>query len=229
MIDMFQSGFVSAVTMVTQGIVEKVPAIVVAVILLVLGLVFGSAAGKVVSHLVRSLKIDDVLDRAGISEAVAKSGYKLDVGSFLGWLVKAFFVVVFAIAAFDVLGLSAVNDFLSIVVGYIPKVIAAALILLVASIAADIVGGILAGATTAVGITAAHTLGVAARFAIWVFAFIAALFQVGIAREFMLTLFTGIVAMLALAGGLAFGLGGKDAAADFIKKLRTEMREGRKE
>lgn len=214
--------------MVGTAIVDKAPSIIVALALLVFGFIFGTAAGRVVYHLVRSLKIDDILVRSGVAEIFAKSGHTLNVAGLFGWLVKAFFVVVFAIVAFDILGLDRVNEFLQVVVGYIPDVIAAVLILLIASVASDIVGKVLTGTTTAMGATSAHMLSVVARYAIWIFAFIAALSQVGIAYDLMKTLFMGIVAMLALAGGLSFGLGGKEAAADFIKKVRSEMREGRR-
>ncbi len=228
MIESLQMELIDSIKTVALGIAAHVPSMLAALVFIIIGWIFGSAAGKVVAHLVSSLRIDDALAKAGVTEVVSRGGYKLDTGAFFGWLVKAFFMVVFTIAAFDVLGLSAVNEFLRVVVAYIPNVIAAALILLVASIAADLVGGVISGATGAMGASAAHLLGTVARWAIWVFAFIAALSHVGIAEQYMFTLFTGFVAMLAIAGGLAFGLGGKVAAEDFIRKSREEMKSGRK-
>lgn len=228
MFAMLQADLVNSVRTVADGVVAHVPSLVAALVLLILGLIFGAAAGRVVAHLIGSLKLDDALAKAGVAEVAARGGFKLDIGAFFGWLVKAFFVVVFVIAAFDVLGLTQVNEFLRVVVAYIPNVVAAALILLVASIAANVMSGVVSGATGAMGASAANLLGTVVKYSLWVFAFIAAMSHLGIADQYMFTLFTGLVAMLAIAGGLAFGLGGKDAAADFIKKVRDEVRSGKK-
>ena len=142
-------------------------------------------------------------------------------------MAKLFFIIVMLVAAFDILGLNQVNSFLTQVLAYIPEVVVAAIILFVASLASDLLGDMVHGTTRALGSRVAHLLGSVTRVAIWVFAIIMALSQLGIAAQYMFTLFTGFVAMLAIAGGLAFGLGGKDAAADLIKEIRTEIREKR--
>ena len=124
----------------------------------------------------------------------------------------------------DVLGLSQVTEFLrSVVLTYIPQVIVAALILLVAAVLADVVYRIVGGAARAAHLPSAGFLGGIAKWAIWVFAILAALFQLGIAGVFIQTLFTAFVGMVAIAGGLAFGLGGKEAAGRFLDKLRAEI------
>jgi hypothetical protein len=138
-----------------------------------------------------------------------------------------FFIIVFLVVALNVLGLSEVNVFLLQVLAYIPNVVVAMFILFIASMAADILGSLISGASLAVGSHVAHLLGSITRWAIWIFALMFAFSQLGIAPQFMNILFTGIVAMLALAGGLAFGLGGKDAAAEFIKEVRSEIKNGK--
>ena len=69
----------------------------------------------------------------------------------------------------------------------------------------------------------ANMLGGITKYAIWVFAFIIALGQLGVAAAYMQILFTGIIAMLALAGALAFGLGAKDAASRLISKIGEDV------
>ena len=66
-------------------------------------------------------------------------------------------------------------------------------------------------------------LGTIAKYSVWVFAFIIALGQLGVADYYMSVLFTGIIAMLSIGGALAFGLGGKEAAARFISKVGEEV------
>jgi hypothetical protein len=228
MINMLSAELATSFQAVAFGIASMLPSILGALIFIILGWIFGVAAGRVVAHLIGALRLDDMLAKAGVSGVVAKAGYQLNTGAFIGWLVKSFFIVIFLMAAFDVLGLTQVNEFLRTVLGYIPQVLVAAVMLLIASIAADILGGLVTGATSAAGSRASHLVGAMVRWAIWVFAVLAALSQLGIAAQYMYTLFAGIVAMLALAGGLAFGLGGKDAAADFIKTVRHEVGGGHK-
>ncbi len=224
MMDFLRDQFVQSILAVFGGVVETLPKLIVALFLIIVGWVFGTALGRVVTHTVAALKFDDWLKKAGVDTFLTRAGYRLNSGAFLGWLVKSFCIIVFVVTAFDVLGLSQVNVFLSQVLIYIPQVVIAAMILLAASIAAEVLGGIIGGATKAVGSHVANLLGSVTRWAIWTFAFIFALTQLGIAGQYMFTLFTGIVAMLALAGGLAFGLGGKDAAADFIRNVREEIK-----
>jgi len=99
------------------------------------------------------------------------------------------------------------------------------LILLVAAVIAEAMQKVIVGSAKAAGVRFAHLDGTITRWAIWVFAILAALFQLGIAAAFIQTLFTGVVVALALALGLSFGLGGQDAAARYIEKIRQEINE----
>jgi hypothetical protein len=224
MFDILRHEFVRSVETVTGGVVEFVPKVIAAGVLVVIGMLFGAAVGKVVQQIVAIIKADEWLAKAGVARFVERAGYQLDAGEFFGWLAKIFFVIIFLMVAFEVLGLSEVNAFLNQVLAYIPRVVVAAIILLIASIAADLLGGVIAGTTKALGSHVAHLLGSVTRWSIWMFAGIMGLSELGIAPQYMYTLFAGLVAMLALAGGLAFGLGGKDAAAETIRGIREDIR-----
>jgi hypothetical protein len=206
------------------GVINFVPNLVVALVILVLGWLIGALLGRAVAQVFRSLKIDEALRRAGFETFVRRGGMNLDSGAFVGGLVKWFVVIVFLIAAFDVLGLSQVNLFLQeVVLGYLPRVIAAALVLLVGGVVGDIAGRIVVTAAKTAGVESAHFAGAIAKWAVWVFAILVALSHLGIATAFSQTLFTGIVIAISLALGLSFGLGGQQAASNFIEKLRGEM------
>ena len=148
-----------------------------------------------------------------------------DPGAFIGGVVKWFIIVVFLVASLDILQLTAVTDFLKTdVLGYLPNVIVAALVLVIATIIADFMGKVVTASAKAGNVRSANFLGTLTRYAIWIFAFIIALGELGIAAAYMQILFTGLVAMLAIAGGLAFGLGGKEAAARSIEHLRDHVK-----
>ena len=138
--------------------------------------------------------------------------------------MKWFLIIVFLVAALDVLGLTQVNIFLQeVVLLYLPQVIVAVLILLVAAVIAEVMQNIVIGTAKAAHMTSAHFLGSVTKWAIWIFAVLAALNQVGVATAFVQTLFTGIVVAVSLAVGLAFGLGGQDAAGRYLEKVRGEI------
>ena len=127
-------------------------------------------------------------------------------------------------ASLQIVGLTQVNDFLrSAVLFYLPKVIIAAIVLVIATILADTMQKLVVASSKAANITSANMLGTITKYAIWIFAIIIALSELGIATYFMQVLFMGIVVMLAIAGGLAFGLGGKEAAAGAIQKISKDM------
>lgn len=207
------------------GFIEFVPRFLFAIIIFIIGWVIGSIIGKAIDQVIAALKVDKVLESAGANTIMEKTGMRLNVGAFIGGVVKWFIVVVFLVASLDVLQLTAVTDFLKTeVLGYLPNVIVAALVLVVATIVSDFMGKVVMASAKAGGIRSANFLGTLSRYAIWIFALIIALGQLGIAATYMYTLFTALVAMLAIAGGLAFGLGGKDAAAHTIARLHDHVK-----
>jgi len=208
------------------GLVTFIPELVVAVIIFVIGWLIGVGLGRVVAQVVSALRVDQALRSAGVDRVVERAGFRLDSGAFLGALVKWFFIVVFLVAALDVLGLTVVTAFLStVVLGYLPQVIAAVLILLVAAVIAQAAERVVAGSARAANLTSANLLGSVARWSIWLFAILAALDQLAVAPGFVQTLFTGIVVAVALAIGLSFGLGGQAAASRYIEKVREEVKD----
>lgn len=205
-------------------IVQFVPSILAAAVIFIVGWIIGMILAKVVEQIVDVLRIDDALKASGVHEAVKDAGFHLHTGRLLGSLVKWFIVIVFLVAALEVLGLVRVTIFLQqVVLWYLPQVIVAVLILMLAAIVAEVVKGVVSGSARAAGVKQANMAGAVAKWAIWIFAIFAALNQVGVAAAFWQTLFTGIVVALSLAFGLAFGLGGKEAAARAIGRVEDEM------
>jgi len=207
-----------------MGVVAFVPQLVVAIIILILGWLIGALFGRAVWQVFRSIRVDEALRRAGFETFLRRGGLNLDSGAFIGGLVKWFVILVFLIGSFNVLGLSQVNAFISdVVLLYLPRVIVAALILLVGGVVGDIIDRVVVTAAKTAEIHSAHFAGSLSKWAVWIFAILVALSQLGIAAAFSQTLFTGIVIAISLALGLSFGLGGQEAAARFIEKLRGEM------
>ena len=206
------------------GIVQYLPNILVAVIIFVIGWLIGAALNKVIVQLAKSIKLDHALKGTGLTDTVERAGYSLNIGAFIGTLVQWFIIIAFLTASLDVLGLAQVNAFLqSTVLMYLPQVIVAVLFLVIGAVLADAAQRIVSGAGRAAEIKSAGFAGTIAKWAILIFAVLAALDQLQVAQAFVQTLFTGIVVAVSLALGLAFGLGGQQAAARYIEQVRDEM------
>lgn len=210
------------------GIVDYVPRLIVAIIILIIGWVIAAFICKVVEQIFRSLKIDNLLRGAGVEDLLNKGGLKLNSGLFIGKLVEWFIILAFLIASFDVLRLREVTAFLrEITFDVVPHVIVAALILMAAVVIAEFVQKVVLASARAAQIKSAHFVAGVTKWAIWIFAIIGALLQIGVARDVLLVIVQGIIMALSLALGLAFGLGGQDAAARYIEKLRGDISSGR--
>jgi hypothetical protein len=206
------------------GVVNFVPSFLAAVVLFLVGWLIAVLLGKLVAQIIKTVKLDVALRSAGFDKVVEKGGFELNSGNFVGALVKWFFIVVSLVAALDILGLQTVTGYLStVVLSYLPNVIVAALILLVSVVIASAVQKLVSSSAKAANISSAHVLGEIAKWAIWIFAFMAALSQLEILNTFIQPLFIGIIAALSLALGLSFGLGGRDAAARYIEKVKDEV------
>ena len=161
---------------------------------------------------------------AGANDFINRSGLKISISGFVGAVIKWFIIIVFLMASLQIIGLTQVNDFLrEAVLYYLPKVIIAALVLVIATVLADAMKKLVKASAQAANIRSANMLGSITLYAIWIFAFIIALSELGIATAFMQILFTGFIAALAIALGLSFGLGGKDAAGRAAEKIADDL------
>ena len=176
-----------------------------------------------VAQIIKALKVDEALKKAGVEDFLNKGGIGLDAGAFLGGLVRWFIIIVFLIAAFEVLNLSQVTAFLRDILNYLPQVIVAVLILIVAGLVGDAMKRIVLSSAMTAGIHSAGFLATVTGWVIWIFAILVALSQLGIAVGFVQTIFTGLVVALSLGLGLAFGLGGQEAAGRIIEKVSKEI------
>jgi len=207
-----------------EGFVAFIPGLVGALLLVIVGWIVGAILGRVVDHLIKALKIDQGLKSAGVEEVLSRGGVSLNSGRFVGVLVKWFIIIAFLIAALSVLGLDQVTVFMQQILFYIPHVIVAALVLVVAGVVGDVAKRVIVSSTrvSQLGVPA-DLIGSISKWAIWIFALLVALDQLGIAPTLIQTLFTGVVIAVSLALGLSFGLGGQAHASSFLDRVKKEM------
>jgi len=195
--------------------------IIGALIVLIIGLIVASGLGALVERIIAAVKLDKLLTSLGVDEYFERAGLSVNSGKFLGKLVYWFLVVVFLLAATDILGLFTLSAFLRDVAAFIGRnVIGAVLIMLAAVVVGNFLRNLVKASVKSAKLHAASFLSSLTWWAIVIFGFFAALSQLGIAVAILNSIVTGFVAMLALAGGIAFGLGGKEYAMHLVAKLR---------
>jgi len=160
------------------------PKLIGAIIVFIIGWFISVGIGKLVAEILKRLRFNSIFERGCWKEALEKAELKVDPSGFVGAIVKWVLVIVFLLAAVEILGMVQFAG----LVGY-----------------GKLVGSIV-------------------KWAIWIFAILAILMQLKIAVELILTLFTGFVVMVAIAGGIAFGLGGKEMAGEILQTLRDKLR-----
>jgi len=206
------------------GFIQFAPKLILAIIFFIIGWILGSLIAKAFEHVIGALKIDKLFQSIGADNLFRKAGMNLNVGYFIGQVVKWFIIIVFLLPSLNLVGLDYISSFLKDdVLGFLPKVIVAAFILIIATVVAEALEKAVVAGTKALNLRSANMLGTVAKYAVWVFAFIIALGQLGVAPAYMQILFAGIIGMVAVAGALAFGLGAKDSAGKFISKLGEDI------
>ena len=206
-------------------VADFLPKLVAAIVIFVVGLIVAIAIGKLIRLIVKNLQIDTLLEKIGVTAFFQKGEIQFSFSALMGWLVKWFLIVVFLIAAAESLGLSQITEFLNAVVAYFPNVIVAVVILMIGIVLGSFVQNWFRKFLEANKVKTAHFLAGIAKWVIVIFSVLAALNQLKIATSLINTLFNGLVVMVALAGGLAFGLGGKDWATKLIGQIRKDITE----
>lgn len=206
------------------GFIQFAPKLILAIVFFIVGWVLGNLVAKAFEQVIGALKIDKLLHSVGADDLLKKAGMNLNSGYFFGQIVKWFVLIVFLLPSLSLVGMDFVSAFLKDeVLGFLPRVIVAAFILIIATVVAEAISRTVAAGSKAMNLRSANMLATVAKYAVWVFSFIIALGQLGVAPAYMQILFAGIIGMFAVAGALAFGLGGKDAAAKFLSKLEGDM------
>ncbi len=203
-----------------MGFAGFLPSLIGAIVIVIVGLIVAAAFATLIEKIFEGIKLNKFLHTIGLTPYFERAGIKLNGSLFLGRLTYWFLLIAFLLAASDALGLYAFSGFLSGVLAYVPSVIIAVLVMLAAVVVANFLRTIIKASVKSAGFHSANFLGSLTWWAIVIFGFFAALNQLNIARDIVNTIVTGFIAMLAIAGGLSFGLGGKEYAAYLIGKLR---------
>jgi hypothetical protein len=208
-----------------KGFLMFLPRLIGAIVVLTIGWFLAMGLGKLIAEILKQIRFNRIFERANWREALEKAELKVNPSEFIGAICKWILVIVFLLAFVEILGFVQFADFLKSVVAWLPNLIVASAIFVVTIIVTDILEKVIKASVKKMGVGYAGFLGVAIRWAIYIFAGLAILLQLGVTPTIIDTLIKGFVGMITLALGLAFGLGGKDAAAKFIVDIREKISE----
>lgn len=200
--------------------VNFIPRFLTGAIILIIGVIISSLVKQAILGLSKTLKIESYLKKYGVPELKSEFAWTNIMAEIARWFV----IIVFLVPTADVWGLPQIITVLNQVLFYLPNVFVAAVIALVGLVFARIAHDIVLASVKGVDDQTANTLAQAARWAINLFVILAVLNQLGVASDLIRILFTGLVAMVALAGGIAFGFGGQGVAKDILEGLQRKLK-----
>jgi hypothetical protein len=205
-------------------LLAAIPQIVAFLLLIGIGWVIAGLVARVVTAALGRARFNDWVHRSGVGAAVGGTGVDLDAIGLVALIAKWFIRLIALVVAFDALGLPAVSDTLRQLLLWLPNLAVALVILVIGGLSASAVYGIVRTSLIAAELGQANFLAGIARAGVWMFAIVLAVYQVGIASELVTAVFTAIVAGLALAVGLAFGLGGREVAGEIVRDVYERVR-----
>lgn len=201
-------------------VVGFVPKIVAGTIVLLIGIIIASLLKQVMSGIFKTLRIESLLRKYGVPEAKEEFAWTNIFSEIVRWFV----IIIFLLPTADIWGLPRVVTVLNEFLLYIPNVLVAAIIAVVGFVLARLAHDLVLVSVKGLSASSANGIASSTRWAINIFVILAVLNQLGVATDLIRILFTGFVAMLAIAGGIAFGLGGQDQAKDIVEKIRSKLK-----
>jgi len=202
------------------GVVNFIPKFLAGLIILLIGIIIASIVKQIILSIFKAIKLEALLKKYGVPEAKDEFTWT----NILSEIVRWFIIIVFLIPTADVWGLPRIITVLNEFLSYLPNVFVSAVIAMVGFVFARLAHDIVLASIKGVDSQTATTIASVTRLAINVFVILAVLSQLGVATDLIRILFTGLVAMLAIAGGIAFGLGGQNSAKDVVEGFRKKLK-----
>ncbi len=216
----FGTAVITGIAAAFAAFFSALPSVIGAILILVIGWIIAGVIGGLVAKGLRAIRFDQLAERAGVTTFLRRAQVSADPAGVLGAIVKWYVRLVFVLLAANAVGLTAVSTDVNGVLAFIPNLLVAVFILGAFSWLAGFTRNIVRGALGGSSLPNADAIAAIAYATVFAFGVVAAADQIGVASTLINTLFMGVVAALALAFGLAFGLGGRDEAAQIWSDWR---------
>lgn len=210
-----------------QDMVGFIARLLLAIVVFVIGYLISVGIGKIIAEILKSVKFNKLFDKEGWHKALQRANVDVNPSEFIGAIFKWVFVIVSLLVAVDILRLAQFGIILTQVLNYLPNVVVASLIFVVAVIISDIIEKVIRVAVERVKVGYGYIAASIIKWSIWVFTVFLILEQLLPNSELIKTLYMaivwGIVGAISLGVAIAIGLGGKDAAAEIIQDMKRKM------
>jgi len=233
MTSQFTSSTLQILSQNGQKFLGFLPQLLVAVVIFFLGWFISSWVSRLLAKVLRSLGLEEFLEKSAWQQTLQKSQIDVDISGFVELVVKWSLMIIFLAIATDIIGLHQFTAFLTAIIYWLPNLMAAILILVATAVFAQIISHLVRVSIHWSKAGYSKLAGTATKWLIWIFAILAISRQLSIMPEISLLLNKGLVYLivvslsiaLGLGFGLAFGLGGQDIARKVLKKWIKDSEE----
>jgi len=223
----YSDWFLTIIQPFLQDLINFVAKLIRAIVVFIIGYLISVGIGKIITEILKSVKFNKLFNKEGWSKALQKASIEVDPSEFIGAIIKWVFVIVSLLLAVDILNLSQFGMILTEVIDYLPNVVVAVLIFVVAVIISDIIEKVVRVTVERMKVGYGYLASSIIRWAIWIFTVFLILDQLLPNSELIKTLYMaivwGIVGSISLGVAIAIGLGGKDTASEIIKDMRHKI------
>lgn len=220
MLEETRNTLISSLNSAIAAVIEFVPRLIAGTLILLIGIVIASIVKQLILALTKSLKIDSYLGKYGVPELRPNYTWSDLIAEIVRWFV----IIIFLIPTADIWGLPRIGTLLNEILLYLPNVFVAVIIGLVGLVLARLAHDVILASVKGINKDSAELIATATQWAINIFVVLAVLNQLGVATDLIRILFTGFVAMIALAGGIAFGLGGQKNAGEILDGIKKRLK-----
>ncbi len=221
------TAMVTAVAAALAMFVAAIPKVIGFAIILIIGWIIAGAIGGIIAAILRTIRFNDLSQRAGLTGFIRNMGLQHDPAGVVAEIAKWFVRLIVLVVAFDELGLPAVSQVFNQMLAWLPNLVVALVVLVITGILATAAADLVRGSTSEAGLGSPNLLANIAKVAIWGFGIVVAVNQIGVATALVDTLFMAFVGAIALAAGLAFGLGGRDTAGEIVRNWYNRAQSAR--
>jgi len=214
----WQEAFLVAASNILTNIFTYFPTILAALVVFIVGIILAKWARRVTVKVLEKIKLSKLVEQSGIKPFLEKAEVELKIEEIFGGVVKWLIILIFFVTTINILGLTTVSLVLNTILGYVPRVISATLILTAGMLLAGLVEKVVKGALAQVDLKTSRLLGKISSYLVGIFTILATINELRVAQTLVNTLFFGFIGMLALGFGLAIGLGAKDLVARILEE-----------
>jgi hypothetical protein len=212
-----------------QELILFIANIILAILVFLVGYLLSVGIGRVITEILKSIRFNKLFEKEGWRKAIQRANIQVNPAEFIGAIFKWVFVIASLLVALDVLRLPQFGVILTEVLNYLPNVVVAALIFVVAVIISDIIEKIVRVAVERMRVGYGYIASSIVKWAIWIFTTFLILNQLLPNNPLINTLYMaivwGIVGTVGLGAALAIGLGGKETAGKIIEKMYHQIEE----